>query len=61
MDTTRYQDLSGMTDAEIERLEGRLFCAGGPPARRTLAATATDAAPRGGGGATNALRAPCKR
>jgi hypothetical protein len=55
MDTTRYDDLNGMTDAEIERLEGRLFCAGGPPARHTLAPAAPDAAPRDGGGTT----APC--
>lgn len=52
--TTPENQAETLTDAEIERLESRLFCAGGPPPALTRKA-ATQIA-----GAA-ALRAACKR
>lgn len=52
--TTPETPAEPLTDAEIERLESRLFCAGGPPPTLTRKA-ATQMA-----GAA-AVRAACKR
>lgn len=38
--------LEELSDREIERLEARLFCAGGPPQRLTAAQAAQTAPPK---------------
>lgn len=50
-DTAEDVKLEDLTDAEIERIEGAIFCAGGPPAAlgAALVARATGAAARGPG------------
>jgi len=47
-DATHEMRLEDLTDAEIERIEGALFCMGGPPAviGAALVARATTGAPR---------------
>ncbi len=46
-DTAEYVMLADLTDAEIERIEAMLFCAGGPPCviGGAMAARATEAHP----------------